>query len=245
MMRKASVAVAAYFFLSFAPLSCAQQPNYLYKTSLVQAAPGRILEVIDIYKSLAVEQARTGADEPLLMMRHSQGDRWDLLLLFPMSSYSEYYQTERASKRKASEQAATDQLRGAVAWQEDVFVYGPPVAKVRKEFADTGLFHVEMFESLPGKVAELYKQREMENAFSAKLNEPQNLIFQRDQGAAWDIFTIGCFRNMKHYAQSEDVSKADQETAAKLAGFESAAQIGPYLRTLISLHHDTLAVSVK
>jgi hypothetical protein len=229
MMRKASVAVAAYFFLSFAPLSCAQQPNYLYKTSLVQAAPGRILEVIDIYKRLAVEQARTGADEPLLMMRHSQGDRWDLLLLFPMSSYSEYYQTERASKRKASEQAATDQLRGAVAWQEDVFVYGPPVAKVRKEFADTGL----------------YKQREMENAFSAKLNEPQNLIFQRDQGAAWDIFTIGCFRNMKHYAQSEDVSKADQETAAKLAGFESAAQIGPYLRTLISLHHDTLAVSVK
>jgi hypothetical protein len=244
-MRKTYSILVAFTVLSLAQLSAGEQGTYLYKTSLVQAAPGRILDVIEVYKTLAAEQARAGNDEPLLMMRHSQGDRWDLLLLFPMSSYLEYYQSGRIAKRKASEQAIYDKLAAAIAWQEDVFVFGPPLAQVRKEFTDAGLFHVEMFESLPGKETELYKQREMENIFSGKLNEPQNLIFTRDQGAAWDVFTIGCFRNLKQYAQSEDVSKADQEAAAKLAGFESASQIGPYLRTLISLHHDTLAVAVK
>jgi hypothetical protein len=153
---------------------------------------------------------------------------------------------ERIEKReKASPRADMEKLKQDIAWQEDVFVYGPPIEEVRKGFAGAGLFHVEMFQALPGKLTELYKQREMENAFSIQIKEPQNLIFVRDQGAAWDVFTIGCFRNLKHYAESEDVSKADQEAAAKSAGFESASQIGPYLRTLIALHHDTLAVAVK
>jgi hypothetical protein len=233
------------FFLISIPYSRAQDAHYLYKTSLVQAAPGKLLEIIEIYKALAVEQGKSGIDEPLLLMRHSQGDRWDLLLMFPMGSYADYYQPERISKRTRWENPIREKLKGEVAWQEDVFVYGPPLIQVRKGFADAGLFHVEMFQSLPGKEAELYRQREMENVFSAKLGQPQNLIFSRDQGAAWEVFTIGCFRNLKQYAQSEDESKADQETAAKVAGFESSSQIGPYLRTLISLHHDTLAVAVK
>jgi hypothetical protein len=74
---------------------------------------------------------------------------------------------------------------------------------------------------------------------------PENFIFLRDQGAAWDLFTIGCFENLKHYAQAADVSPAEAEAAAKSAGFESAAQIGPYLSTLIALHRDTLAVTIK
>ena len=35
------------------------------------------------------------------------------------------------------------------------------------------------------------------------------------------------------------------QEAAKAAGFEGAKAIGPYLRTLISQHHDTLAVAIK
>ncbi|HKD64064.1 MAG TPA: hypothetical protein VKB40_08510 [Candidatus Acidoferrales bacterium] len=50
---------------------------------------------------------------------------------------------------------------------------------------------------------------------------------------------------MKHYAQAADVPAAEADAAAKSAGFESAAQIGPYLRTLIALHRDTLAVAIK
>ncbi len=47
------------------------------------------------------------------------------------------------------------------------------------------------------------------------------------------------------YAESADIPEAAQEAAAKTAGFESASRIGPYLRTLISSHHDTLAVAIK
>ena len=74
---------------------------------------------------------------------------------------------------------------------------------------------------------------------------PENFIFVRDQGAAWDVFTIGVYRDLKHYAESADILVQQQEEAAKKAGFDSASAIGPYLRTLIRTHHDTLAVAVK
>ena len=102
-----------------------------------------------------------------------------------------------------------------------------------------------MFHALPGRHGGLRHEREMENAYQRELARPQNFIFVRDQGASWDLFTIGVYRNLKHYAESADIPQEKQDAAAKAAGFESAAQIGPYLRTFISSHHDTLAAAVK
>ena len=219
---------------------------YLYKVTLVQAAPGRLLDLIDLYKARAAE-LKQGGDETPLWMRHNQGDHWDLMILFPLGSYSEYYQPERIAKRQKAEQAGKldDKFKELIAWQEDLFVYGPPLADLRKAFAAGAFFHVEMFVALPGKFADLYKEREMENAYSKALKEPENFIFVRDQGAAWDIFTIGVFRDLKHYAESTDVPVKDQEAAAKAAGFDAPSQIGPYLRRFIREHHDTLAVAIK
>jgi len=221
----------------------ASENPFLYKVSLVQAAPGKLLEVIDLYKARAIELKQTG-DEAPLWMRHSQGDHWDLMILFPMGSYSAYYQPERLGKRQ---QAARldDKFKEDIAWQEDLFAYGPPLQDLRKAFTNGAFFHIEMFVALPGKFADLYKEREMENAYSKALKEPENFIFVRDQGAAWDIFTIGVFRDLKHYAESADVPAKDQEAAAKAAGFEAPNQIGPYLRRFIREHHDTLAVAIK
>jgi hypothetical protein len=221
------------------------QEKYLYKSSLTQAAPGKLLELIDVYKSMWSAQAKIAGEEAPLWMRHSQGDRWDLLILYPIGNYSEYYLAERRAAREKALEPWREKLLQDIAWQEDVFVYGPPLDEVRKAFSGAGFFHVEMFQALPGRQAGLYHEREMENAYARAIKEPENLIFVRDQGAAWDIFTIGCFRNLKHYAESADVSAQDQESAAKAAGFESASQVGPYLRTFIALHHDTLAVAVK
>jgi hypothetical protein len=221
------------------------QPAYLYKTSLVQAAPGKLLDLIDSYKKIFAEETKVAGDATPLWMRHSQGDRWDLLILYPMGSYSDYYKPDRVVKRDVVLDPWRDRLKNDITWQEDVFVYGPPLEDLRRAFAGAGLFHVEMFESLPGKQAELKKQREMENAFSRAVKAPENFIFLRDQGAVWDLFTIGCFENLKHYAQAADVPPAEADAAAKSAGFESTAQIGPYLRTLIALHHDTLAAAIK
>jgi hypothetical protein len=225
------------------PASAAENP-FLYKVTLVQAAPGKLVELIDLYKSRATAYQSAG-DEAPLWMRHSQGDHWDLMILFPMGSYSDFYLPQRIQKHNQLDQTFRDRLKEDIAWQEDLFVYGAPVAELRKAFADGAFFHVEMFESLPGKFSDLYREREMENAYSKSLKQPQNFIFVRDQGAAWDIFTIGIYRDLKHYAEGTTLSPSEQEAAAKAAGFESPSQIGPYLRRFIRTHHDTLAVAVK
>jgi hypothetical protein len=178
-------------------------------------------------------------------MRHSQGDHWDLMILYPMGNYAQYYEPQRISKRTQAEQPTNDKIKENIAWQEDLFAYGPPIEALRKAFADGGFFHVEMFVALPGQFQQLYREREMENAYSRALKQPENFIFVRDQGAAWDIFTIGVYRDLKHYAGSADVPAQDQQAAAKAAGFDSPSQIGPYLRRFIREHHDTLAVAIQ
>ncbi len=239
--------LAALIILLAAPLLHAASQQYLYRVTLVQAAPDKLLELIDLYKIRTAAYVAAGEEAPL-WMRHSQGDHWDLMVLFPIGSYTDYYQAERAVKRRKADETlggTLEKLKSDIAWQEDLFAYGPPLADLRQAFANGAYFHVEMFVALPGKFADLYREREMENAYSKALRQPQNFIFVRDQGAAWDLFTIGVFRDLKHYAESADVPAKEQDAAAKAAGFESPAQIGPYLRRFISTHHDTLAVAVK
>ena len=225
------------------PSATASETTYLYRARLVQAAPGKLLEVIDLYRA-SLAGYKDAGDELPLWMRHSQGDHWDLLILIPMKSYDEYYNPGRIARRK-SQRDSLRKLDELIAWQEDVFVYGPPIDEVRKTFASSAFFHVEMFHSLAGKQSGLFKEREMENAYLKTLKRPENFIFVRDQGAAWDLFTIGAYRDLKHFAESAGIPESEQEAAARAAGFEAANRIGPYLRTLISSHHDTLAVSIK
>jgi len=211
----------------------------------VQAAPGKLLELIELYKYKFANDSAMGEPRPF-MVRHSQGDKWDLFILFPLVSYPDYFTSARMAKRQRSEWVEMERrIQQLISWREDVFVWGPSKEEVHKSFNGTTFFHIEMFVALPGKKDELYKEREMENTYQRALKRPENLIFIRDQGASWDLFTVGAFRDIKHYAESADIAEKDQEIAAREAGFESARHIGPYLRTLIREHHDTLANLVK
>ena len=242
----AALLAALFTFRSFAA-PAVQEPGYLYRATLVQAAPGKLLELIELYKAERAAMPARG-DEPFFWMRHSQGDHWDLLLLFPMGSYSGYFGRERVEARQKAAKAAAEtdrKMRDMIFRREDVFVWGPPLEEVRGRFEKAAFFHVEMFQSLAGRQGDLAKEREMESAYLKAIGRPTNLLFVRDAGADWDLFTIGFYRDLKHYAESADIPEPAQESAAKAAGFESAKAIGPYLRTLISSHHDTLAVAVK
>lgn len=238
------IIIAVSILLLLTAQTRAAEPGYLYDAKFVQAAPGKLVDLIELHKSRMAGYASVG-DEPPLWIRHSQGDQWDLMILFPMGSYSEYYKAERVAKRKDAERKFSEKLRELVAWQEDLFVHGPPLTELRAAFSKSGFFHLEIFHSLPGKQAELYKERVMENAYQKVLKRPENFIFVRDHGAGWDLFTLGLYRDLKHYAESADIPEKNQEAAAKAAGFEGANRIGTYLRTLIYKHHDTLAVAVK
>jgi hypothetical protein len=64
-------------------------------------------------------------------------------------------------------------------------------------------------------------------------------------GAAWDLFTLGCYKDMKHWASSSEIPREKREEAAKKAGFEGPDKIGPYMRTLILMHRDTIGVAIE
>ena len=229
-------------------LAAPLRADYLYKTVLLRAAPGKLLNLLELYKNRMSFYDAAGDGKPF-MMRHSQGDQWDLLLLFPIKNYRDYYSPGRIENREmAAQKSQADferKFKEYVAWHEELFVFGTSLAEVKEAFAEMRFFHVEMFIALPGKHDELFEQRQMENSYLERLGRPQNLIFTHDQGAAWDIFTIGCYRDLKHFAESADISEEKEEEAARHAGFEAANRIGIYLRTLIHQHHDTLAVAVN
>jgi len=50
---------------------------------------------------------------------------------------------------------------------------------------------------------------------------------------------------LKHWAESSDASKEQREAAARKAGFNNPEEIGPYMRTLIDFHRDTMGVAIK
>jgi hypothetical protein len=241
--------VLLFFALGAQILNAA--PTFLYKTTFVRAAPGKLLDLIALYKSrMAVDDA--AGDERPLWWRHTQGDQWDLMILVPMGSYSEYYAEEKTARRKKAAAASSlpekeflERLQACSSWREDLFVLGPPLESVQKAFTEAAYYHIEIFIALPGKQAELFKEREMENAYQIAIGRPENMIFVRDQGATWDLFTLGCYRDLKHWAESGGVSKEKRESAARQAGFKSPDEIGPYMRTLIDMHRDTMGVAIK
>ena len=202
----------------------------LFRMTLLRAAPGRVLDLVqDVKVRVAALPASADGRRPLVL-RHSQGDQWDLFLLIPAG----------AAQMDTRPLAATE----LVAWQQDELVRGPDVWSL-PGFAEAGLCHIEMFVALAGKRDELVKERQMENQYARALGRPVTAIFVREFGAEWDAFTIGPYRNWKHYGERDDIKPDASAAAAKQAGFESDSQIGAYMRSLINTHHDTLLTVVK
>ncbi len=227
------------------------KPVYLYKTTFVRAAPGRLLDLIALYKERMAVLEAAGDARPF-WWRHTQGDQWDLMLLAPMGSYTDFFSKGRIAKRdKAAEasgrpeEAFARELDACSSWKEDVYVLGPPLEFVRQAFEGTAYYHIEIMVSLPGKQGELYKEREMENVYNMAGGRPYNMIFVRESGASWDIYTLGCYRDLQHWASPSPLSREERESAAKKAGFVGADAIGPYMRTLIDFHRDTMGVAIK
>lgn len=223
----------------------------VYRTLLLRAAPGSLDALLDLYRGRREVLAAAGLEVPVLM-RHSQGDQWDLMALFPIGGLEEYFGAERASRLDAagvaaglSEAAFQDSVRDLAVFREEVFVTGPSVAVLREQEEGAGLFHIEMFVAVPGRYHELVGQREMENAYYHATERAGNLIFERLAGAQWDVFTVGFYDDMQHFAADPELPREVLEQAAVDAGFESRSTIGTYLRELMHHHNDTLAVPVR
>jgi Asp-tRNA(Asn)/Glu-tRNA(Gln) amidotransferase A subunit family amidase len=185
-------------------------------------------------------------------MRHTQGDFWDLFLLYPMEGMGQYYAPERlariAQARTPSGRTGAElerEIDARIAWREDLFVQGPPHAEVKAAWADAGFYHVEMYEGLAGKREELVRERHMENAYATALGRHATKVFTRIAGSSADGYTLGFYKDLKAYANQPETTREQQEAAAKAAGFRGADFIGPTLRTFILRHWDTMGVAIR
>ena len=223
--------------------------DYLYKVSTVRAAPGSLSELLDWTAKLRDSDyfEDSGQELPLLM-RHSQGDQWDLMFIVPMESWTAYYSELATQKRSKASSAHAQLLKSKdtmIAFDEDHFAYGPPLSVVKKAYADNSFFHIEMFAAAPGKADELLGQRRMENVYLRTTGQTPNIIFRRAAGSDVDVFTIGFHKSLEAFAAPASASDAEKEAAAIEAGFKDRSDLSFYLRSLISNHHDTLAVKVE
>jgi len=224
--------------------------DYLYNVTMLRAAPGHFSELRSVLEeSLAIhEQA---GDQAPFWIRHSQGDQWDFMLIYPMGDYSSYYDADRIQSRAAAWQAGqgvavSERLSSLVSYREEWSARSVSVDEMARRFQGMGLFHVEMFAGLPGKRGELLEQRRMENRYYGHLDRQQNVLFVREAGSNWDAMTIGFFADLSAFAAAGTLySSAEQDKAARAAGFDGIDQVGPYLRSLINYHHDTLAVPAR
>jgi hypothetical protein len=226
-------------------------PAYLYKTTFLRAAPGKLPELISLLKDRMAVYDAAGEERPL-WWRHTQGDQWDLMILLPMGGYGDYYARERIEKRAQAAAAAAlppaefrDRLDACVSWKEDLFVLGPPLDHVKAAFLAAAYYHIEIMVALPGRQKELLAERRGESAYQVAMGRPEYMVFVRDQGAGWDIFTLACYRDLAHWAESPSLTKEQREAAARKAGFPGPEAIGPYMRTLIDMHRDTMGVAIR
>ncbi len=224
-------------------INCSLIAQSQYKVTLFRATPGYLSNLIGALKTRAKDYVLYAGKKPYII-RHSQGDHWDLMVIEYINSYLVYYEHDEALSEVFSPDYGSA-FYNMIAHHENWFVHGPPYAEVAQLFKENNFFHVEMFIALPGKQKELLEERKMENIFLAELVRPENLIFMADQGSNWDLFTLGGYRDLKHFAESSDIPEEDEEIAAQAAGFKGVKDISFYLRSLIALHHDTLASKVE
>lgn len=240
---KLSIRILATVTLVILFAAQALHSQTLYKVSLFRAAPGQLLPLIDNLKSRVQDYKKSGGDTPFII-RHSQGDQWDLMVYEHIEGYQVYY-GKNASLNSIITPNHGDDFYSLVSFHETIYAEGPDYDTVAQLFDKNNFFHVEMFVALPGKQKELLKQRQMENVYLQEIGRGVNLIFTVDQGAHWDCFTLGGYRDIKHFAESADIPENVEEKAAIKAGFKGVNYISPYLRSLIAMHHDTLGGKVE
>ena len=240
---------AAAFFST--PVSAVGQTegDYLYKVVTLRAAPGHFSDLLAAIQESFELDEEAGGQAPF-WMRHSQGDQWDFMLIYPVGEFSSYYQPDRNRQRAATwggsrGRTLVKRLSELTSYREEWFSRSVAVDEMARRFDRMGFFHVEMFAGLPGKRDELIEQRRMENRYYEYLGRQLNVIFVREAGTNWDAMTIGFYESLQTFASAgAQHSAEEQDEAARVAGFDNVGEIGPYLRSLLSYHHDTLGVRV-
>lgn len=208
-----------------------------YRVRTVRAAPGQLAPVIEGYRDLYGGTPPDGPTRPWII-RHSQGDHWDLMLVFPLESFAAHFRAlDRAGADWAARRAT---IESRLAFSEDLLMVGPDHDVTRAQFAANGYAHIEVFHALAGHGEELLQQRRMENDYLRRTGQTANLIFVTRLGGDADVMTLGLHKSLAAFAAPPAMPDDQRDQVARDVGFGGLDGIGLYLRSLLMRHQDTL-----
>ena len=134
---------------AFSPLNvCGQtEGDYLYNITMLRAAPGHFTDLVSALEESFVLHEEAGDQAPF-WIRHSQGDHWDFMLIYPMGDYFSYYSLDRIEQRTSVWESSRGQMlvkriSEFTSYQEEWFSRSSPVDELARRFEGMGFFHVE------------------------------------------------------------------------------------------------------
>jgi hypothetical protein len=227
---RATIAGAAGLLLA---LPAAAQPpaaaaSELYHIHVVQAAPGKLGELIETYLKGPAPEAGDPQVDPFVL-RHREGGEWDLVVITPLGA--DYAAT--AAAPPPAVQKFNETVAGLAAWHADTLAAGPPWAAVQKALLPTrsaapAVFVVSDYRSLPGHRPQLRQTLDRIAADSAG----RSAVFTHVEGSPWNFFTV---------TRHDSWAAMGEATQPVPSG---QADVGMDLRQHLAVHHDTVAVYV-
>ncbi len=219
-----------------ATTSFAQQPAQpqapaleLYHIHISKAAPGKLPQLIEAYKSAPAP----AADEPQVtpvILRHRDGDEWDLITITPLGKQV----TLSASAPPQATQDYYQRLAPLSDWHNDTFVVGPSWAVVQKALVvakGEPVYVVTDYRALPGHRPQLRQVLDR----GARDTPGRNVLFAHVEGAAWN------FLDITRYDSWADMGAPPPQPPA---GTQPQDQ-GLAMRDHVAVHHDTIATYVS
>jgi len=192
----------------------------LYHAHFVKAAPGKLNDLIAAYVAMPVA---AGEPKPVIL-RHREGDDWDLLVLAP---YGKAETTVTAAVSPAV-QAQYAKYRASSERHTDSFVAGPKWSDAGTVFgAAGGVYVVSLYRAANGHRDQL---EESLKRLAAGDGPGRSVTLSHVEGGPFDFLQIS------HYDSWNDID-------APVAGQAPMAQAMD-LRQHMAEHHDTVCVRV-
>jgi hypothetical protein len=211
-----------------APAQPPGPPPELYHIHVVQAAAGKLPELIDAYLKGPGPRPGDPQVDPLIL-RHREGGEWDLIVITPVGA--DYSATAEAPPPPV--QQFNDTVAGLAAWHADTVALGPAWTVVQQALLPTrsaapAVFVVSDYRSLAGHRRQLRQTLDRIAAASAG----RTAVFTHVEGAPWNYLTV-----TRH-----DSWAAVGESTQPGAGAQP--DLGLELRQHLAVHHDTIAMYV-
>ena len=174
------------------------------------------------------------------------------MILTPMESYPSSYPKTGGQARQGRRRSRPlmgrfrPPARCLLVRKEDVFVSRPPLSSSSNEFEGMAISTSRFMVSLPGEQAKS----------STRSGDRGECLRRRGAGrTTWSSSAIraprrtstrlGCYLDLQHWAASSPLTKEQREKWRPGGGLHGRDAIGPYMRTLIDFHRDTMGVAIK